>query len=589
MMSPDQIASMAQITLRARLPTGPYDRADIAKAADDCAKMLKVTLSDGDREWIVRELETRLVVKIGRATTLSDQTGHVPWYVGERKKDRRFFQRYVDFLKQVEGWPAASVDAVDDATDTIMEWLEDPVRDGPWDRRGLVVGDVQSGKTANYAGLMCKAADAGYKLIIVLAGMHKVLRKQTQQRLDRDFLGYDTTSNLEGSGFKVIGVGKIDGSIHAEYATTQDINGDFNANLASSFGVGVQQRPVLLVVKKNASILKNLNSWVSDVLRQLGDTETRPLLVIDDEADQASVDTGEQDFEDDVPDPDYDPKTINGQIRKLLLAFTRSAYVAYTATPFANILIHDAAEATEYGKDLFPAAFIVNLPTPSNYIGPNLVFGIDANQGARDEDPLPVIRDVDQAKEGWITINHKKTFLPTYEGEQQIPPSLEEAILSFILVCAARIVRGQATSHNSMLIHVSRFTDVQRKVFDQVDAWLGDVKRALRHNTGAEEILGRLKKLWLEDFEPTSAEIRSREIGKSLQVTSWSAVQASLADASEKIRVQVVNSESPDVIPYDAHKDSGLSIIAVGGDKLSRGLTLEGLSVRWASDQNCIA
>src|SRR5262249_22516832 len=145
--------------------------------------------------------------------------------------------------------------------------------------------------------------------------------------------------------------------------------------LVEHLGMGVQQRPVMLVVKKNASILRNLNSWVSEILSARGDTVRRPLLVIDDEADQASVDTRQQDFDDDVPDPDYEPTRINGQIRKLLSEFARSAYVGFTATPFANILIHDQAVAAEYGDDLFPRSFIINLPTPSNYVGPALVFG----------------------------------------------------------------------------------------------------------------------------------------------------------------------------------------------------------------------
>src|SRR5690606_22548156 len=155
---------------------------------------------------------------------------------------------------------------------------------------------------------------------------------------------------------------------------------------------------------------------------------------------------------DDEFDPDYDPKTINGEIRKLLAAFPRSAYVAYTATPFANILIHDTRLADGYGEDLFPRSFIVSQPDPTHYVGPATLFGIDAEDPAAAPAPLPLCRAVDQDGEGWLAPAHKKVAVPRYEAQELIPPSLEDAILSFILVCAARRARGQVAVHNSMLV-----------------------------------------------------------------------------------------------------------------------------------------
>ena len=574
----ETVLSMTLMMLRQRHPAGAIKREEIATAVRDCARLLSATLDDTESNAIAEEIETKLVVTVGRPTTLTDEQGHVPWYFGKRKERRRFFGRYADFLRQDQQWAPAAIEAIDTATDLVMEQLEDPEREGQWDRRGLVVGHVQSGKTANYAGLANKAADAGYKLIIVLAGMHNVLRQQTQRRLDRDVLGYNTLST--GQGFTRIGVGDYDVNIHAEHLTTQAANGDFSRAIAEKLGMGVQQRPVMLVVKKNAGILTNLNNWVREVLAQRGDTETRPLLVIDDEADQASVDTGEQEFDDDdVPDSDYEPKRINGQIRQLLAAFTRKAYVAYTATPFANILIHDAAAADEFGEDLFPRSFIVNLPTPSDYVGAPLVFGI-----AEDEDEvgsLDAIRHVDQEKEGWITASHKKTFVPHYDGQEGIPPSLQDAIMAFILACAARAARGRPNAHNSMLIHVSRFKDVHQQVYGQVQEWLGNLKRVLRYGNDKDDLLGRLRTMWAKDFEPTSDHIRSLDIGRALPSTTWQQTREQLVNAVEKTQPQVVNSERKDAIDYDGNAAQGLSIIAIGGDKLSRGLTLEGLSISY--------
>lgn len=577
------IGSMALMMLRQRHPDTAVGREEIEKAVGDCAKLLAREMSADQLAAIVQELETRLIVKVGRPTRLVDERGHVPWYFGDRKEGRRFFKRYSDFLMQDQGWPPAAIDAIDLSTDLIMEQMEDPNRDGPWDRRGLVVGHVQFGKTANYAGLASKAADAGYKLIIILAGMHNALRQQTQRRMDRDFLGYNTTPASGGVGFTRIGVGELDRNIHAEHLTTQAANGDFNRAFADNLGIGVQQRPVLLVIKKNARILENLNNWVSEVLAPRGDTEARPLLLIDDEADQASVDTGEQQFdENDAPDPDYEPKRINGQIRRLLSSFSRSAYVAYTATPFANVLIHDAAATEEYGDDVFPRSFIINLPSPSNYVGPGLLFGIDGAGADTAQEPLDVTRDVDQDDEGWIKVDHKKGFAPKYDGEDRIPPSLEDAILSFVLACAARAARGQRNVHNSMLVHVSRYKDVHQAVFRQVDEWVADLKRRLKYRTKKKDpILDRLRELWEQDFVPTSATIRATEIGGTLPITDWSAVERELSTAADKIRPQVVNSEIRDALDYDGNAAQGLNVIAIGGDKLSRGLTLEGLTVSY--------
>ncbi|WP_316197043.1 Z1 domain-containing protein [Bradyrhizobium sp. SZCCHNS3053] len=571
---------MALMMLRQRHPNEAVGREEIEKAVRDCVQLLASDIPAEQIIAIVQELETRLIVKVGRPTKLVDERGHVPWYFGDRKEGRRFFRRYSDFLLQDQGWSPATIDAIDLSTDLIMEQIEDPNRDGPWDRRGLVVGHVQFGKTANYAGLASKAADAGYKLIIVLAGMHNALRQQTQRRMDRDFLGYNT---IAGGGRVGFGVGELDRNIHADSLTTQAANGDFNRAFAGNLGSGVQQRPVLLVIKKNARILENLNNWVSEVLAPKGDTEARPLLLVDDEADQASVDTGEQQFDDnDTPDPDYEPKRINGQIRRLLTAFSRSAYVAYTATPFANVLIHDAAATETHGDDLFPRSFIVNLPAPSNYVGPGLLFGIDGAGADAAQEPLDVTRDVDQDDEGWIAVDHKKVFAPRYRGEDRIPPSLEKAILSFVLACAGRAVRGQRNVHNSMLIHVSRFKDVHQAVFRQVDEWVADLKRRLKYQTQRKDpVLDRLRELWEQDFVPTSATIRATEAGAALPETTWPEVERELAAAADKIRPQVVNSEIRDALDYDGNAAQGLNVIAIGGDKLSRGLTLEGLTVSY--------
>lgn len=572
------IAAMAQQRMKLLQPEGPYERTFIAETVSAVTQGLP-DISEDDRRAAVAEIEAREQVTIGRTTRLKDDTGHIPWYFGQRRSTgRMFYDRYSDFLHQMEGWGHGLLASLDESTDAVMELLEDPHRSGPWDRRGLVLGHVQSGKTANYAGLLCKAADAGYRLLIVLAGMHNVLRLQTQLRLDRDFLGYKSTSLGAPEGFTWVGVGNIDRRPKADFLTTRTAGGDFNRAAADRAGIAPEGRPLLLVVKKNAKILANLNAWVGDFLVPRGDTREIPLLVIDDEADQASVDTGEQEFVNGVPDPDYEPKRVNSEIRKLLRAFHKSAYVAYTATPFANILAHDQRETDEHGADLFPRSFIVNLPRPSSYIGPVEVFGIEGEGGAR-TGVLDAFREVDQVREGWIPQDHDRTHVPTFAGAEKIPPSLEEAIMAFVLVAAARRARGQLNKHNSMLIHVSRFKDLHRLVHGQVDEWFTAFRRQLRFS--AAKVAQRLSELWHSDFVPSAADSVANGFDPAVPLPSWSDVQRQLSEVMDRIKVVVVNSDSLEPLDYEAYADTGLNVIAVGGDKLSRGLTLEGLSVSY--------
>lgn len=573
------IAAMVQLRMRLLRPEGGYDRAFIAATvAAETAGLPDIT--DEERSAVIADIEAREQIGIGRTTMLKDITNHVDWYFGQRRSEGRlFYDRYSSFLHQSEGWGSGLLDSLDESTNAVMELLEDPHRPAPWDRRGLVLGHVQSGKTANYAGLLCKAADAGYRLLIVLAGMHNVLRLQTQLRLDRDFLGYKSTSVGSSEGFTWVGVGNIDRRPRADFITTRNANGDFNRAAADRAGIAPESRPLLLVVKKNAKILENLNAWVSDFLVPRGDTKEIPLLVIDDEADQASVDTGDQDFNDGVPDPDYEPKRVNGEIRKLLKSFDKSAYVAYTATPFANILVHDQRTTDEHGADLFPRSFIVNLPQPTSYVGPVEVFGIERPNGRPPEGILDAFREVDQQRENWMPQDHDRTHIPTHEGAEKIPPSLEEAIMAFVLAGAARRARGQVNKHNSMLIHLSRFKDLHTAVHSQIDRWFTDFKRQVRYSPAS--VMHALSKLWHEDFVPSAADSFANGFDPRSPLPTWDSIREQLLEVCDRIKVVIVNSDSLEPLDYEAYSETGLNVIAVGGDKLSRGLTLEGLSVSY--------
>lgn len=543
-----------------------------------------------DQNQAVAILIQRFSHKIGKSTTMKNDTDHVEWLFASRKRDWHYWRRYRDYLEAKLS--DVVVDGIDEATEDILKLLEDPKRTDPWDRRGLVVGHVQSGKTSNYSGLICKAADAGYKIIIVLAGMHNNLRSQTQMRLEESFLGYETTVDRDPG--MPIGVAEFGEDLKTNSATTRAENGDFSKAIAKHFhGISPEERPWLFVVKKQKTVLTALLQWINTRVADSTDASDGrklvtklPLLMIDDEADNASVDTGEQIFKDDgTPDEEHQPKTINSLIRQILHAFTRKAYVGYTATPFANIFIHHKGATLKEGADLFPRSFIINLAAPSNYVGPARMFGRMTPEGR--VGALPLTRDIldhydQQSDSGWMPPKHKKTHQPTYGGEEEIPPSLREAICSFVLACAARELRGQGNQHSSMLIHVTRFVDVQRHVREQVEKTVRRMRQRITRGIGAEETLAQLRELWEDDFLPVRDQVAelSPEEERPQAMPAWNQVLAVLPDVLEDIEVRSINGTAKDALDY-AKPGAALKVIAVGGDKLARGLTLEGLCVSY--------
>lgn len=539
-------------------------------------------------EAVAAEVIRRFSVWIGQDGTLGNGTGHEAWLVAARQQDWRYWKRYREYLER--SLPSSAIDALDRSTDSVLGLLEDPRRGGAWDRRGLVVGHVQSGKTAHYSGLICKAADAGYKIIVVLAGLHNNLRSQTQARLDEGFLGYETSPT--GVPGMPIGVGVYDPdqAINPNCATNRSNGGDFGRRIARHLAVSPEQRPWLFVVKKNKSVLRELLRWIQEraadvalgvegpardpdgLPRVVRRVSQLPLLVIDDEADHASVDTEEQAFDDEGrPADDHQPKTINRLIRRTLHSFSRCAYVGYTATPFANIFIHEKGATEQEGRDLFPEAFICNLAAPSDYVGPAKAFGLRSSPTA--ERPLVrKVKDADGADGtlSWMPRNHKKDHYPRFQGEGCIPPSLEEAILAFVLATAARKLRGQGHRHSSMLVHVTRFTSVQLVVHGQVEGALRRLQRRLARRIDHEATLASMEALWADDFARTSN-------GLGADLPAWSAIAEVLADVAADIQVRTINGSAKDSLDYIEHRNTGLKVIAIGGDKLARGLTLEGL------------
>ena len=546
-----------------------------------------------DLERVVRALEGRFSVWIGASTTLDDIRDHVEWLGTSRHEIAwRFWTRYELFLEQKSTWVPATVSRLDQTTDEVLSRLESPSREGKWDRRGLVVGQVQAGKTSHYAGLICKAADAGYKVIVVLAGSTNNLRSQTQLRLDEAFLGFDSriTRRFDTTSPRV-GVGRImplEGKPPiAHTGTNSEDNGDFNAAIAQNFGIQPGGNdPLLMVVKKNKTVLENLREWargfqsVLDPERGHPVQKGVPLLLIDDEADYASINTRPLFLEKNGADAsETDPTTINRLIREILNSFEQSAYVGYTATPFANIFIYPGADHRDYGEDLFPRDFILQLPSPTNYFGAASLFGYqsDPDVGVDEARGLPLTCSVTDADD-WVPPKHKKHHLPG-----MLPGSLEEALLMFLIAVAVRRIRGTGGAHNTMLVHVTRFVNVQARIAEQIEEEIRRIRKRLRYGErSGDTVLGQLERLWAEQYLPKRTELLEArpELTDDLPAVSWADAKSQLEEVAARIEVLKVNGSAGDALAY-WNRPEGLYSIAVGGDKLSRGLTLEGLTVSY--------
>ncbi|MFX3636048.1 MAG: Z1 domain-containing protein [Candidatus Pristimantibacillus sp.] len=544
-----------------------------------------------DEERLYRDLLSINNVYVANETQLRDDRDHIVW-LPDRKSEIQwgFWNRYRNYLEDVKTYPSIVISKLHGLTDNILGSLEDPKRQVEWDRRGMVVGYVQSGKTLNYTGLICKAADAGYKLIIVMAGMHNDLRSQTQLRLDEDFLGYDTRLSRQYSNSnRKVGVGKLieHGELVIHSLTSSAEDGDYRTQIARNVGFMLGGDPVILVVKKNASVLKNLLRWIQSDGRVDSETgeitrDNIPLLLIDDEADNASVD-GKQAKRDENGNilEDNDPTTINRLIRQLLKTFQKSSYVGYTATPFANIFIYppdDSGNVSRYGEDLFPRSFIINLPAPTNYVGPVQVFGLDddGELGLDEHSGLPIVIEVCDY-EPHIPDRHKKDHPVT-----SLPATLKKAIKVFVISCAARMARGQITDHKSMLIHVTRFTAVQGLIKDLVLEEVTRLQNLLEFGSGnsTKQIFDELKRIWENDFISVTDDIQNMVDDPQITSIQWEQVEDHLYDAAAKVQIKAINGSAKDVLDYRDHPN-GMSVIAIGGDKLSRGITLEGLSVSY--------
>ena len=386
----------------------------------------------------------------------------------------------------------------------------------------------------------------------MLTGTIEKLRRQTQGRTDEGFVGLDSTAFNKNKDSVFVGVGNIDRSISG-WAVTSTTS-DFNTSTANKLSGKLSSinSPVVFVLKKNKSVLEKLEGWMRLFNRNPATgTIDSPLLMIDDEADNASVSTK----------PGEDPTTINKNIRKILKLFSKASYVGFTATPFANIFIDPDSSQEMLGDDLFPRDFIYALEAPTNYIGAASIFPKEGKYHF-------MINDNGDC-ERYVPVKHKKDHVP---GE--IPLSLRKAVAGFVITNAIRDLRGQITKHRSMMVNVSVYVDVQKKIADQLDSYVREMQREIRNYYMMKEValqyssFAFLKDVYDQYYSKCEFE--------------WDTVQTALWSAIAPIVVRYVNGgNAAKNLNYDENEELGLRIIAVGGYSLSRGLTLEGLSTSY--------
>lgn len=541
----DDAKEVALIHLKRRQPT----HSDVVAKVRSCLEEFVPDYTQAELSRLVTEIEYNIRIKTQEPDILVDAANQTNWFmVAEPNTKKSYFERYVRYLR-TQGFPEAVISQMESDTRRVLALSANPLAQKD-SKRGLVVGDVQSGKTANYLALINLACDFGYKIIVLLAGMTDSLREQTQDRVDLGFIG--AMSDSIGGGVEYVGVG-LDKNEHYAVPLT-NTRQDFVKWIKQNINATPSEytKPLVLVVKKNKGVLGHVHNWLKSKR-----IRNQNILIVDDEADNASINSKRD---------DNDPTQINRKIRELFTSFDVATYVGFTATPFANIFINPTDD--EDLKSLFPADFIVQLKTPSNYCGAHWFFDSE-HENTR-------LRLLDETEEHFLPAVHKKDAVFT-----GVPESMKEAVLVFLLGCAVRTMRGQEGKHRSMLINISRFNDLQWEIQRKVVAFIEELQNIIEQETykdiGAylrHPMLKRMSDLY--ENMPMFAKARAE--------FSFDSMRQSIRVESGLFKVVVLNNKVKQDSRF-SYKDcpNGARVIAIGGFLLSRGLTLEGLMVSYYS------
>lgn len=469
------------------------------------------------------------------SVTIREPRSFYGWYSEPKHKDDCHWTRLREVLLHKDPpWTKDMIQSLDQTSSLVVSHLAPPTSKVPVTSQGLVLGYIQSGKTANFSATIAKAVDEGYRLVIVLAGMHNNLRKQTEVRLREELV-----APVEGKACTTL--------------TSDDDTGDFrrrqsitaNRTLVRADGF------TMAVVKKNTSVLRALKAWLKEASEEV--LKQCPTLIIDDESDQASVNTNKD---------DQDPTAINRHIREIVGMFNVVSYVGYTATPFANVFVNAQVDG-----ELYPNDFLIALEKPATYYGPEELFGRDAVNGKQPTDGMPVIRSVTES-DALLLRNGDRTT----DGQLELTNSLRSAVDSFILAAGLRLCRGHWKQHITMLLHVTHLVDPQDALTTELRTYVDELRLQVEDNS--PNIRKRISNLYERDFEKTTASVVES------QIVDFEVLWTNIRKFIQSLEVIMDNSTSTNRLSFDASERNGEPVwaIVVGGNTLSRGLTVEGLT-----------
>ncbi len=510
------------------IETSIREKLALGQTLEDAEYALRNIFGKEEVETAIKKIKESDPILAGEVApvALSENQDYLGWYQGPRDKEDSHWNLLKEHLfNKKNPWTKEMIKSLDLASDSIVEHLVPPKSKRPLTSKGLVLGYIQSGKTANFSAVIAKTIDEGYKLIIVLSGMHNNLRLQTQTRLVEELERPKPEACMT--------------------LTRVDEKGDFDKKQAvtANRALGSKDGFALVVLKKNTHVLRAFNDWISKANKE--NIKNCATLIVDDESDQASINTNK---------PEQDPTAINSKIRDLINHFDKVSYVGYTATPFANILVDGSLDG-----DIYPRDFLICLEKPPTYFGPEELFGRMGVNGDDEKRPIPVIRTLPENEDNIV------------DGKKVIPESLKLAIRTFIISGVLRLFRGQRNDHIMMLVHISHLISEHERYHEWIQQYIQELQLAF---DDYEELPEEFNRILEDDHKVTTKFILEEDIFfKSNQFFK------EVRNFIDKLEIILENSASSDRLSFD--RKEPLWGIVIGGNTLSRGLTIEGLTISY--------